>query len=468
MPPARPRLVIKYGGTTISSAARILSVSEYLAGMSKRYGLVVVCSAVGNTTDDLVRISELMRAGDRAGVSELVRKVAGLHHDMSGELVADHTKLEELRGSLDAAFGELQSLIDGLLLLGEETPRSRDYLLSFGERFSVMLLAAALKRYGVDAVGLSGREAGILTDSRFGGSKPLMDTTRLRVSKTLGGMLERNVVPVVGGYSGADQHDRITTFGRGGSDYTATIVGSCIGAEQIWLMGNVDGMMTADPDIVPDARVLEEISYAEAVEMSMFGSKQLHSRTFEPVLDGDTPLRIRSSSNVSDEGTLVVPSGRAKNTIKCVSMMRGNGLIDIRGFGMVGAPGTAAGIFGTLAERGISVMMISQNPSESSITIVLKKADLYRAADALEAEHHGRTIKRLDLTLDVAIVALIGEGLRGTVGTASRVFAAVSGRGINVAMITQGSSELNLAFVVRDADAEAAVRALHEEFGLAG
>ena len=220
--------------------------------------------------------------------------------------------------------------------------------------------------------------------------------------------------------------------------------------------------------MVPDARVLQEISYAEAVEMSMFGSKQLHSRTFEPVLDGDIPLRIRSSSNVSNEGTLVVPAGRSKNTIKCVSMMRGNGLIDIRGFGMVGAPGTAAGIFGTLAERGISVMMISQNPSESSITIVLKKADLYRAADALEAEHHGRTIKRLDLTLDVAIVALIGEGLRGTVGTASRVFAAVSGRGINVAMITQGSSELNLAFVVRDADAEAAVRALHEEFGLAG
>lgn len=468
MPPARPRLVIKYGGTTISSASRVRSVSEYLATMSQRYDLVVVCSAVGNTTDDLVRISELMRAGDRAAVSELVRKVAGLHRNMSRELVADHTHLEELLGSLEAAFGELQSLIDGLLLLGEETPRSRDYLLSFGERFSVMLLAAALRGHGVDAAGLSGGEAGILTDSRFGGSKPLMDTTRLRVSKTLGGMLERNVVPVVGGYSGVDQHDCITTFGRGGSDYTATIVGACIGADQIWLVGDVDGMMTADPDVVPDARVLQEISYAEAVEMSMFGSKQLHSRTFEPVLDGDIPLRIRSSSNVSNEGTLVVPAGRSKNTIKCVSMMRGNGLIDIRGFGMVGAPGTAAGIFGTLAERGISVMMISQNPSESSITIVLKKADLYRAADALEAEHHGRTIKRLDLTLDVAIVALIGEGLRGTVGTASRVFAAVSGRGINVAMITQGSSELNLAFVVRDADAEAAVRALHEEFGLAG
>lgn len=463
-----PKLVVKYGGNTISSPARMRAVSRQLADISRQYQTVVVCSAMGTTTDDLVRISELTRTGDRQGVSELVRKVTDMHHAAARGLVDDHAILEGLLSSLNATFEQLRSLIDGLLILGEETPRSRDYLLSFGERFAVELLAAALRDAGMDAEALTGKDAGILTDSRFGGARPLMDTTRLRVSRTLGDMLERNTIPVLGGYSGADQHGRITTLGRGGSDYTATIIGTCIAAEQIWLMGDVDGMMTADPGAVPDARVLEEISYAEAVEMSMFGAKQLHSRTFEPVLDGEIPLRIRSASDTSNEGTLVVPAGRAKNTVKCVSMMRGNGLIDIRGFGMVGAPGTAAGIFGTLAERGISVMMISQNPSESSITIVLRKADLYRAADALEAEHQGRTIKRLDVILDVAIVALIGEGLRGTVGTASRVFAAVRNRGVNVMMITQGSSELNLAFVVRDADAETAVRALHDEFGLAG
>lgn len=463
-----PRLVVKYGGNTISSPARMRAVSRHLADISGQYQTVVVCSAMGTTTDDLVRMSELTRTGDRQGVSDLVRKVTDMHHAAARGLVDDPAILEGLLSSLNAIFEQLRSLIDGLLILGEETPRSRDYLLSFGERFAVELLTAALRDAGMDAEALTGKEAGILTDSRFGGARPLMDTTRLRVSRTLGDLLERNTIPVLGGYSGADQHGRITTFGRGGSDYTATIIGTCIAAEQIWLMGDVDGMMTADPGAVPDARVLEEISYAEAVEMSMFGAKQLHSRTFEPVLDGEIPLRIRSASDTSNEGTLVVPAGRAKNTVKCVSMMRGNGLIDIRGFGMVGAPGTAAGIFGTLAERGISVMMISQNPSESSITIVLRKADLYRAADALEAEHQGRTIKRLDITLDVAIVALIGEGLRGTVGTASRVFAAVRNRGVNVMMITQGSSELNLAFVVRDADAETAVRALHDEFGLAG
>ena len=467
MPTERPKLVIKYAGTTLSSAARIRGVAEYLAGTAAAYDRVVVCSAVGETTDELERIADLVQTRDRDGADCMIQEMSAMHTALSREIVPEGADLDGLIISLGEAFGELRSLVDGLLLLGEETPRSRDYLLSFGERFAAALLAATLRSGGVDAVGMSGQEAGILTDSRFGASRPLMDTTRLRVSRRLGDLMGRGATPVLGGYSGADQHGRVTTFGRGGSDYTATIIGTCIGADQIWLMGEADGMMTADTGIVPDARVLEEISYAEAVEMSMFGAKQLHSRTFEPVLDGNVPVRIRSSVNMSNEGTLVVPTGRAKNTVKCVSMMRGNGLIDIRGFGMVGAPGTAAGIFGTLAERGISVMMISQNPSESSITIVLRKADLYRAADVLEAEHQGRTIKRLNLTTDVAIVALIGEGLRGTVGTASRVFTAVSDHDVNVMMITQGSSELNLAFVVRDADAETAVRALHEEFGLA-
>lgn len=467
MPPDRPTLVIKYGGTTLSSASRICSVSKYLTTISQQYDMVVVCSAVGCTTDDLLSISDMIRAGDASGVSAIMQKVTERHYSISRELIDDRSILEGLLGSLDALFGELRSLLDVLLLLGQETPLSRDYLLSFGERFSVTLMVAALKDRRVDVVGLSGKDVGIITDSRFGESRPLIDTTRLRVSKTLGSLIEGRSIPVLGGCSGADQHGCLTTFGRGGSDYTATIIGSCIGADQIWLMGEVDGMMTASPDIVSDSRVLGEISYAEAVEMSMFGSKQLHSRTFEPVLDNDAHIRIRSSTNTSNEGTLVVPSHRVKNTVKCVSMMRGNGIIDIRGFGMVGAPGTAAGIFSTLADKGISVMMITQNPSESSITIVLKEADLYRAADALENEHHGKTIARLNVMPGVAIVALIGEGLRGTVGTASRVFAAVSSQGINIMMITQGSSELNLAFVVQDADAEVAVRILHKEFGLA-
>lgn len=464
---ATPRLVIKYAGSTLSSAARISDIVVYLAEISARYDIAVVCSAVGNTTDDLVRMAEVIRDGDRAGADDIIQNIVDIHVALAREILSKGPELNDLLHTMDTTFGELRSLVEGLLLLGEETPRSQDYILSFGERLATALLAAALRASSLEAVGMSGQEAGILTDSRFGAARPLMDTTRLRVSERLGGVLSSGLIPILGGYSGADQHGCITTFGRGGSDYTATIIGTCIDADQIWLMGEAPGMMTADTDVVPNARILDEISYIEAVEMSMFGSKQLHPRTFEPILDGNIPVRIRSSTDTSNQGTWVVPGERAKNTVKCVSMMRGNGLIDIRGFGMVGAPGTAAGIFGTLARHNISVMMISQNPSESSITIVLNKKDLYRAADALEAEHQGRTIKRLNLILDVAIVALIGEGLRGTVGTASRVFRAVQDHDVNVVMITQGSSEINLAFVVRDADADMVVRALHEEFDLA-
>lgn len=463
------KLVVKYGGTTLSSAADIQRTAKYLKTLSADHELAVVCSAVGETTDHLLGISKAVSVGDRSKAAELVRDVTERHHTIAMDLVDDHRTLERLLGSINAVFADLRALIDGLLLLGEETPRSLDYLLSFGERLSIIMVAAALENNGAKAVHLTGKDAGILTDARFGRSRPLMDTTKLRVSKALGDVMAGGAIPVLGGYSGADQHGRVTTFGRGGSDYTATIIATCIDADQVWLMGDMDGMMTADPRIVDDARVLQEVSYAEVVEMTMFGARQIHPRTFEPVLDRGIPLRIRSATNTDHPGTLVVPthSSSSRNTIKCVSTMRGNGLIDIQGFGMVGYPGTAAGIFGTLAGPGISVMMISQNPSESSITIVLKNADLHKAVHVLEMEGLGKIIKRLDITTDVAIVALIGAGLRGTVGTASRVFTAVRNKDVNVIMITQGSSELNLAFVVRDSDAETVVRALHAEFGLA-
>jgi len=226
--------------------------------------------------------------------------------------------------------------------------------------------------------------------------------------------------------------------------------------------------MTADPKIVKNAKLLHEVSYTEAIEMAMFGAKQIHPRTFEPVLSKKIPMKIRSSFNVENEGTLVTstPSLAAKNTVKCVSHVSNNGLIDIRGGSMIGTPGTAAKIFSTLANAGINVMMISQNPSESSITIVVKNSDLDKAVNRLEMELLGKIIKKLEVTTDMAIIALIGSGMRGTVGVASKVFGAMEKNNVNVSMITQGSSELNLAFVVKNSDAKTAVQALHDEFEL--
>jgi len=355
-----------------------------------------------------------------------------------------------------------------MVLLGEVTPRSMDYLISFGERLSIKLISSAINDLGKKSIPLTGKEVGIVTDSKYGESKPLMDTTRLRISKTIDSLFSKKTIPVVGGFSGADQHGHVTTFGRGGSDYSATIIGSCMKADEIWLMSDVDGLMTADPKIVKNAKLLKEVSYIEAIEMALFGAKQIHPRTFEPLLAKKIPMRIRSSFNTGNKGTLVTASTSpsVRNTVKCVSNVRNNGLIDVQGGSMVGTPGTAAKIFETLAKAGINVMMISQNPSESSITIVVKNNDLDKAVSALEMELLGKIIKKLDITTDVAIIALIGSGMRGTVGVASKVFGAIEKNKVNVSMITQGSSELNLAFVVKNSDTNAAVRALHDAFAL--
>ena len=462
------RLVLKFGGTSISTPKDIQSVAAYLNSIAKKNQLVIVCSAISGTTDDLIEIADSIKKDNKEDAKLLATKIIHSHKQLVKKTIKKSIVRKKLLQDLEVDFKELNALIDGILLIGEVTPRSMDYLFSFGERLSIKLVSSALNDLGQKSITLTGKEIGIVTDSRFGESKPLMDTTRLRVSKTTDQMFSKKTIPVVGGFTGADQHGHITTFGRGGSDYTATIIGTCIKADEIWLMSDVDGLMTADPKLVKNAKLLQEVSYIEAIEMALFGAKQIHPRTFEPLLSKKIPMRIRSSFNTQNEGTLVTssPSPSAKSTVKCVSTIRNNGMIDIRGSSMVGTPGTAARIFATLASSGINVMMISQNPSESSITIVVKDSDLHRAVNVLELEHLGKTIKKLEITPDVAIVALIGSGMRGTVGVASRVFSSVQRKSVNVAMITQGSSELNLAFVVKDSDSKTVVQALHDEFRL--
>ena len=462
------RLVIKYGGTSISTAKDIQSVAKYLNSLSKKHQIVVVCSATSGTTDDLIEISESIKKENKSKAEQLASKITNRHKQLAKQTIKKSDVRKKLLAKLDQDFAELVAIIDGMVLLGEVTPRTMDYLFSFGERLSIKLISSAINDLGKKSLPLTGKEVGIVTDSNFGESKPLMDTTRLRVSKTVDALFSKKTIPVVGGFAGADQHGHITTFGRGGSDYSATTIGSCVKADEIWLMSDVDGLMTADPKIVKNAKLLKEVSYVEAIEMALFGAKQIHPRTFEPLLTKKIPMKIRSSFNVKNEGTLVTasPSSSVKNTVKCVSNVRNNGLIDIRGGSMVGTPGTAAKIFATLAKAGINVMMISQNPSESSITIVVKNADLDKAVSALEMELLGKIIKKLEVTTNVAIIALIGSGMRGTVGVASKVFGAIEKNKVNVSMITQGSSELNLAFVVKNSDTHAAVRALHNAFEL--
>jgi aspartate kinase len=462
------RLVLKYGGTSISSAKDIQAVAKYVNSLSKHNEVAIVCSAISDTTDDLIEISQSIKKENKAKAEQLASKIINRHKQLAKQTIKKLATRKKLLEKLDIDFRELVALIEGMVLLGEVTTRSMDYLISFGERLSIKLISFAINDIGKKSISLTGKEVGIVTDSNFGESKPLMDTTRLRVSKTIDLQFSKKTIPVIGGFTGADQHGHVTTFGRGGSDYTATIIGSCIKADEIWLMSDIDGLMTADPKIVKNAKLLKEVSYIEAIEMALFGAKQIHPRTFEPLLTKKIPMKIRNSFNLKNEGTMVTdsPSISTKNTVKCVSNIRHNGLIDIRGGSMVGTPGTAAKIFATLAKASINVMMISQNPSESSITIVVKNTDLDNAVNVLEMELLGKIIKKLEVTTDVAIIAIIGLGMRGTVGVASKVFGAIEKNKVNVAMITQGSSELNLAFVVKDSDSNVAVQALHDAFEL--
>jgi len=463
------KLVLKFGGTSISSPSNIRHVANLIKSLSKEHKIIPVFSAVSGVTDDLIRITNLIQNRNKEAANSLAKKIIKMHVDVSNQCAKNPKVRKDLANRMKTDIEELEELLHGMLLLGEVTPRSSDYLISFGERLSINLIVYALNDIAVKAIPLTGKDIGIVTDSNFGGAKPLMDTTRLHVSHTIENLLQKRIMPIIGGFAGADQHGNITTFGRGGSDYTATIVASSVKADEVWLMSDVDGLMTTDPKIVKNAKLIKEVSYVEAMEMALFGAKYIHPRALEPLVAKKILLRIRNTFNIKNPGTLVTatPQADTQKTVKCVSTIRHTGLIDVRGGSMVGAPGTAATIFSVLAKAGVNIMMISQSPSESSISVIVKKNDLDKAVNTLEMNLLGKIIKKVDVTVDVSIIALIGSGMRGIVGVASKVFTSVAKKGVNVIMIAQGSSELNLAFVVKDSDCNAAVHALHDEFELA-
>jgi aspartate kinase len=461
------RLVMKFGGTAVDSPDKLKHVAQLVKSHKKGNEIVCVVSAVRGMTDGLLSIADSVKRGDKASIQDFVKKSAKIHTDIVEGGISDKKLKADATAAVKKTVSELEDVLGGIVLLGEVTPKSLDYLMSFGERLSTPIVSFALQDIGIKSDHLTGKEAGILTDSNFGEARPLMDTTKLRVNHKLEPLL-KDSVPVVTGFIGADQNGNITTIGRGGSDYTATIIAASIGAEEVWLWSDVDGLMTADPKIVKDAQVLKEVSFSEAMEMALFGAKYMHPRALEPVIDTKIPIRIRNTFNVKHPGTVITqnPSKESQKIVKSVSAIRHTALIDVSGGGMVGAPGTAAKIFDTLAKNRVNIMMISQSPSESSISMVVRKSDLDKATTTLELNLLGKVIKQVNVNDDVAVLAVVGSGMRGIKGVASKVFGAVAKHGVNVIMIAQGSSELNLAFVVNDRDCEQAVRALHDEFAL--
>lgn len=461
------RIVMKFGGSLLDDEKKIRNVINIIKSYySLDFEIVVVVSALYGITDKISVLCEEIKQINRNSLNLFLKNIEDIHINLVEKVIQDKNDKHELLHLLKDLLNEFRDVLLGISILKDVTPKSRDYLLSFGERLSTPIVSFALKSIGINSLFLNGKEVGILTDSNFGDAKPLMDTTKLRVHHKIEPLLKEKIIPVVTGFIGFDQNGNTTTIGRGGSDYSATIIAASINANEVWLWGDVNGLMTADNKIVKDAVVLEEISFSEALELSMFGSKYMHPRALEPVMDSKISVRIRNANNIDNSGTLItqVPTLPYNKTVKSITVIRNTALIDVSGGGLIGSLGTAAKIFDALAKNQVNIMMISQTPSESSITIVVKKQDVDKAIMTLELNFLGKLIKRIDVSENVAVIAVVGSGMRGIKGVAAKTFGAVAKRNINVIMITQGSSELNLAFVIDDKNCEEAVNVLHQEF----
>jgi aspartate kinase len=461
---------MKFGGTAINSAEKVRHIANLIKYQKEKGSneIVGVISAARGMTDKISSIPFNIKRSDKLFITDFLKNTSYIHLSIIDQAIKNEKLKNEAKGVVTELIKELEDILTGIVLLGEITPKSLDYLMSFGERLSTPIVSFALRDIGSLCEYLSGKEAGILTDSNYGEARPLMDTTKLRIVHKIEPLLKSNIIPLVTGFIGADQNGNTTTIGRGGSDYTATIIASSIDADEVWLLGDVDGLMTADPKIVDEAKVIKEVSFAEAMEMALFGAKYMHPRALEPVMDTKIPVRIRNAFKVDHQGTLISQNltKTFQRTVKSISAIRHTALIDVSGGGMVGTPGTAAKIFDALAKNRVNIMMISQSPSESSISIVVRRDELDKAIMTLDLNLLGKVVKRVNVNNDVAVIAVVGSGMRGIKGVAARVFNAVAKRNVNVIMIAQGSSELNLAFVVNDSDCEQAVRALHDEFKL--
>ena len=461
------RIVMKFGGALLDNEKKLLNVINIIKTYYYLdFEIVVVVSALYGITDKISTLCDEIKQINRNSLNLFLKNIENVHINLVEKVIQDKKDKETLLLLLKDVLNEFRDVLLGISILKDVTPKSRDYLFSFGERLSTPIVSFALKSIGINSVFLNGKEVGILTDSNFGEAKPLMNTTKLRVHHKIEPLLKEKIIPVITGFIGFDQNGNTTTIGRGGSDYSATIIAASINANEVWLWGDVNGLMTADRKIVKNALVLEEISFSEALELSMFGSKYMHPRALEPVMDSKISVRIRNANNIDNAGTLItqVPTRAYNKIVKSITVIRNTALIDVSGGGLIGSLGTAAKIFDALAKNQVNIMMISQTPSESSITIVVKKQDVDKAIMTLELNFLGKLIKRIDVSENVAVIAVVGSGMRGIKGVAAKTFGAVAKRNINVIMITQGSSELNLAFVIDDKNCEEAVNVLHQEF----
>ena len=459
--------VLKFGGTSVRDAPRIERVAELVAQAALETAdrpPVVVVSALGGVTDKLVTAAG--RASQDLHGANLLAEELHQRHLLTLEQLAQPADRDELIGRVDRAFSDLRQVLQGISLIGECSPRTSDKVLSLGERLSAQLVAAALRSRGQEAQACDAREL-LCTDSNFGAAHLDLEATIERVREYFEGT---SGVRVVTGFIASNGDGATTTLGRGGSDLTAAVLGAALGAEVVEIWTDVDGVMSADPRLVPDAFSIPRLSYEELLELSHFGAKVVFPPTIQPTRRAGIPLAIKNTLHPEFEGTWVAEriEGEKRGPITGVASINHVALLRLEGDGMVGVPGTAARLFEALARVDVNVILISQASSEHSICFAVDPDDAAKAQRAVAKEftleQAAGLINDLVVEGNQSIVAIVGEGMRDRPGIADRLFRLLARRGINVRAIAQGSSELNISLVMQRQDEERALRAIHDSF----
>ncbi|HET8923956.1 MAG TPA: aspartate kinase [Candidatus Acidoferrum sp.] len=467
----KPRLqVMKFGGTSVGDASCIARTAQIVARAAKENPCVVVVSAMSRVTNRLIEAAKNAQAGNAAEAVGIVEALRKQHETALTDLIPPEQDRAPTRQRMAEVLGEGRRLCEGTALLRELTPRTLDAISSLGERLSAPLVAAAVKQLGIPSEAVEATEL-IVTDGFHGGAEPQMELTREKSQIRLRPLLEKRIVPIVTGFIGATSEGQLTTLGRGGSDYSATILGAALDADEVIIWTDVDGVLTADPRLVPEARTIPAISYREAAELAYFGAKVLHPKTLNPVVQAAIPVWIRNSFSPERPGTKITPEGRSiGGGVKALTAIRDVTLISVGGPGIVGLPDVVGRTFSTTAEVRANVLLISQSSSQNDICFIVSTADAQRTVEALRKEfvqdlaHH--KVEHINVDSNIAIVAVVGENMRGTPGIAGKTFNALGRENVNLIAIAQGSSESNISFVIEEKAVKTALLTTHREFGL--
>jgi aspartate kinase len=445
-------IVIKFGGTSVGDADRVANAIDIVAERRDQQPIVVV-SALAGVTNELVAASEAAKACDIDRVNQIIAGVRQRHEDVAMRLVQQKFDFfEAFIKQLDKQIDQIHTILRGIALLGEITARAKDKVVAIGEKLSSVLFAYSMMMRALPGEHVDSEEV-VITDSRFGEASPLMDETRAAARRVLIPLIERNLIPVMGGFIGRTKDGATTTLGRGGSDYSAAIVGAAAGAAEIQIWTDVDGMMTCDPRLIPSARIIERISYVEAAELAWFGAKVLHPKTIAPAVAEGIPVRVLNTHNVTSPGTLVTEEGDTRTAgPRAVAVKRNVTVVHMTSNKMLGAHGFLARLFAIFEQLEVSVDLITTSEVSVSVTIDEK----HNLAQLIERLAPVADTKVLE---NQAIVAIVGRDLMSDSIVAARAFEAL--RGVGVSMFSLGTSGLNLSIVVGNNDADRAVRAVH-------